>query len=138
MVTWWRRSKISPVFHSSSRRDSRSHVITRVISRKTNRRHMIGDRYDPTAERATLLVRTVDGILGTHTVCGFRMEREKACRDTAPGFSGRGDRESPGAEALRPGRQSTVARRAGGPARSSGDALVMGAERRGRVARGLG
>jgi hypothetical protein len=29
---------------------------------------MIGDHYDPTAARATLLVRTVDGILGTHSV----------------------------------------------------------------------
>jgi hypothetical protein len=54
------------VFHASSRRDSRSHVAIRVIRRKTNRRHMIGDHYDPTATRATLLVRTVDGILGTH------------------------------------------------------------------------
>jgi hypothetical protein len=40
---WWRRIRISAVFHASSRRDSRSHAATRVISRNTNRRHMIGD-----------------------------------------------------------------------------------------------
>jgi hypothetical protein len=38
-----------------------------VISRKTNRRHMIGDHHGRTAGRATLLVRAVDGILGTHS-----------------------------------------------------------------------
>jgi hypothetical protein len=45
-----------------------------------------------------------------------------------------GDRERPG----RPKREglSTVAGLAGGPARSSGDARVMRAERRGRVVRG--
>jgi hypothetical protein len=37
--------KISAVFHAFSRRDSRSHVITRVIRRKRNRRHMIGDHH---------------------------------------------------------------------------------------------
>jgi hypothetical protein len=66
----WRRIKISAVFHLSSRRDRRSHAATRVIRRKTNRRHMIGDHHGRTAGRATLLVRAVDEILGTHTPAG--------------------------------------------------------------------
>ena len=37
-----------------------------MIRRKTNRRHMIGDHYGRTARRATLLVRAMDEILGTH------------------------------------------------------------------------
>ena len=53
-VSWWRRIKISAVFHASSRRDSRSHAATRVIRRKTNRRHMIGDHHGR-AVGATLL-----------------------------------------------------------------------------------
>ena len=65
-ASWWRRIKISAVFHASSRRDSRSHAATRVIRRNTNRRHMIGDHHGRTAGRATLLVRAVDEILGTH------------------------------------------------------------------------
>jgi hypothetical protein len=40
---------------------------TRVIRRKTNRRHMTGD-HGRTARRATLLVRAMDEILGTHNV----------------------------------------------------------------------
>ena len=44
-ASWWRRIKISAVFHASSRRDSRSHAATRVIRRNTNRRHMIGDHH---------------------------------------------------------------------------------------------
>jgi hypothetical protein len=36
------------------------------MRRKANRRHMIGDHHGRTAGRATLLVRAVDGILGTH------------------------------------------------------------------------
>ena len=32
--SWWRKIKISEVFHASSHRDSRSHVITLVIRRK--------------------------------------------------------------------------------------------------------
>jgi hypothetical protein len=63
MASWWRRIKISAVFHLSSRRDSRSHAATRVIRRKTNRRHMIGDHHSRAAGRATLLVRAVDGIV---------------------------------------------------------------------------
>jgi len=65
-VSWWRRIKISAVFHVSSRRDSRSHVASRMIRRNTNRRHMIDDHHGPNAWRANLLVRAVDGILGTH------------------------------------------------------------------------
>jgi hypothetical protein len=49
-LSWWRRIKISAVFHISSRRDSRSPAATRVIRRNTNRRHMIGDHHGRTAE----------------------------------------------------------------------------------------
>ena len=69
-ASWWRRIKISAVFHASSRRDSRSHAASRVIRRNTNRRHMTGDHHGRSAERATLLVRTADGILGTHRPVG--------------------------------------------------------------------
>jgi hypothetical protein len=65
-ASWWRRIKISAVFHASSRRDRRSHAASRVIRRNTNRRHMIGDHHGQSAGRATLLVRAADGILGTH------------------------------------------------------------------------
>jgi hypothetical protein len=54
------------VFHVSSRRDNRSHAATRVIKTNTNRRHMVGDHHGRAAGRATLLVRAVDEILGTH------------------------------------------------------------------------
>jgi hypothetical protein len=37
-----------------------------VIRRNTNRRHVTGDHHGRTAGRATLLVRAVDDILGTH------------------------------------------------------------------------
>ena len=70
-ASWWRRIKISAVFHASSRRDSRSHAAIRVIRRKTNRRHMTGDHHGRTAGRATLLVRAVDEILGTHNSNGM-------------------------------------------------------------------
>ena len=43
-----------------------------MIRRKTNRRHMIGDHHGWMAARATLLVRAVDGILGTHRSCTSR------------------------------------------------------------------
>ena len=66
-ASWWRRNKISAVFHISSCRDSRNPAATRVIRRNTNRRHMIGDHHGRTPGRATLLVRAVDEILGTHT-----------------------------------------------------------------------
>jgi hypothetical protein len=66
-VSWWRKIKISAVFHVSSRRASRSHAVSRVVRRNMNRRHMTGDHHGLMAERATLLVRAVDGILGTHT-----------------------------------------------------------------------
>jgi hypothetical protein len=59
-ASWWRRIKISAVFHVSSRPASRSHAASRVIRRNTNRRHMIGDHHEPSARRATLLVRTVE------------------------------------------------------------------------------
>ena len=44
-ASWWRRIKISAVCHASSRRDSCNHEATRVIRRKTNRRHMTGDHH---------------------------------------------------------------------------------------------
>ena len=44
----------------------------RVIRRNTNRRHIIGDHHGRTAGRATLLVRAVDDILGTHRYCPGR------------------------------------------------------------------
>src|ERR1019366_8644472 len=69
-ASWWRRIKISVVFHVSSRRDSRSHAASRVAKRNRNRRHMIGDHRGRSAGRATLLVRAVDAILGTYTVGG--------------------------------------------------------------------
>ena len=65
-ASWWRRIKISVVFHISSRRDSRNPAATRVIRRNTNRRHMIGDHHGRTAKRATLLVRAMGELLGTH------------------------------------------------------------------------
>jgi len=37
-----------------------------VIRRKTNRGHMTGDHHGREADRATLLVRAMDEILGTH------------------------------------------------------------------------
>ncbi len=73
--SWWRRIRISAIFHASSRRDSRSHAVTRVIKRKTNRRHMIGDHYGPAAGRATVLVRAVDAILGTHRYATTQVTR---------------------------------------------------------------
>jgi hypothetical protein len=42
-----------------------------VIRRKVNRRHMIGDHHGRTAGRATLLVRAMDGILGTGRLQGL-------------------------------------------------------------------
>jgi hypothetical protein len=48
------------------RRDSRSHAAARVIRRKTNRRNMTSDHHGRTAGRATLLLRAMDEILGTH------------------------------------------------------------------------
>ena len=58
--------KISAACHASSRWDSRSHVVTRVMRRNANCRHMIGDHHGRGAGRATLLVRAVDAIFGTH------------------------------------------------------------------------
>ena len=66
-ASWWRRIKISAVFHASSRRDSRSHEAIRVIRRKKSRRHMSGDHHGWTARRATLLVTATEDILGTHS-----------------------------------------------------------------------
>jgi hypothetical protein len=62
----WRRIRISAVFHASSRRDSRGHVITRVTKRKTNRKHMTGDHHGRAVGIATLLLTATDEILGTH------------------------------------------------------------------------
>lgn len=62
-----------------------------------------------------------------------RMERGKACPDTT-GLVMAGEREHP--KRLNRKGVSTVAGHAGGPARSSAEALVIGVERRGRVIRG--
>jgi hypothetical protein len=67
---------------------------------------------------------------GVSLVCGCCTERGKACHDTAAPVVG-GERERP--EGWKPEGLSTVAWRAGGPARSSGEAPVMGVERRGRL-----
>ena len=64
-ASWWRRIKISAVFHLSSRRASRSHAASRVVRRNMNRRHMAGDHHGQTAGRATLLARAMDEIPGT-------------------------------------------------------------------------
>lgn len=66
-------------------------------------------------------------------VCGFRMERGKACPDTAPWVGG--EREYSKRQIRE--ELSTVAGRAGGPACSSAEPLVMGGKRRGRIVRGL-
>jgi hypothetical protein len=68
MASWWRRIKISAVFHASSRRDSRSHAAIRVIRRKTSPKNMTVDHHDRMPRRATLPVRAMDRILGTHRV----------------------------------------------------------------------
>jgi hypothetical protein len=53
---------------------------SRVIRRNTNRRHMTGDHHGRTARRATLLVRAVDAILGTHRVpCEMRAGNRRQC-----------------------------------------------------------
>ena len=64
-------------------------------------------------------------------VCCFRVEREKARPETSAPQGG--ERERP--KRRKPKGLSTVAGCAGGLARSSGEALVMGVERRGRVIR---
>jgi len=48
-ATWWRRIKISAVFHASSRRESCSPAASRLIRRNTNRRHVIADHHGRTA-----------------------------------------------------------------------------------------
>ena len=67
-ASWRRRIKISAVCHVSARRDSLSHPATRVASRNTNRRHMTGDHHGRSLSRATLPVRAVDAIPGTHNM----------------------------------------------------------------------
>ena len=64
-ASWGRKIRVSAIFHASSRRDSRNHVITRVIGRKPNRRHIIGDHHGRAARTATLLLTALDGILRT-------------------------------------------------------------------------
>ncbi len=61
-------------------------------------------------------------------LCGVRTEREKARVDTAAVAARGSALSSRNCEAL-----STEVTCAGGPARSSGEASVMGAERRGRT-----
>lgn len=66
-------------------------------------------------------------------VCGFRAEQEKARPDTSP-LVEVGERGRAPSGPYRKG-LSTDAGRAGGPTRSSDEALVIGVERRGRVVR---
>jgi hypothetical protein len=66
-ASWWRRIKISAVFHASSRWDSLSHAVTRVRRRKANCRHMTADHHGRASDGATLLIRALDAILGTHS-----------------------------------------------------------------------
>ena len=80
-ASWWRRIKISAVFHVSSRWDSRSHQNTRAVKKKANRRHMIGDHHGRAAGRATLLVTTVDGILGTYRSLRAKKQRKGLPQD---------------------------------------------------------
>ena len=47
---------------------SHPHPKQQRLVARTNRRHMIGDHHGRTAGRATLPVRAVDGILGTHNL----------------------------------------------------------------------
>jgi hypothetical protein len=79
-ASWWRRIKISAIRQASLRRDSRSHVAVRVTRRKTNRRHMTGDHHGQAAGTASLLVRAVDGILGTHKLGGGSAVRVRWAR----------------------------------------------------------
>ena len=76
--------KISAVFLISSRRDSRNPAATRVIRRNTNRRHMVSDHHGQTTGRATLLVRAMDEIPGTHRdVAGQCCVGRSVCMDIA-------------------------------------------------------
>ena len=69
--------------------------------------------------------------------CGFRAELGKAHADTAVLLralvAGGGGREGARTSGMTREALSTGAACAGGPARSSGEALVIGAERRGRL-----
>ena len=56
-----------------------SYTASRVISRNTNRKHMIGDHHGPTTARATLLVRAMDGILGTQNLRKVATECVSRC-----------------------------------------------------------
>jgi hypothetical protein len=82
-VSWWRRIKISAVFHVSSRRDRRDHAASRVVTRNMNRRHMTVDHHGGTAGVATLLVRAMDEILGTHRSRPGSVGRCGRCLNTA-------------------------------------------------------
>lgn len=55
-----------PQWITSSHRDGRNHVITVVIRRKTNRRHMISDHHGRVTGIATLLLTATDGNIGTY------------------------------------------------------------------------
>src|ERR1019366_6418199 len=70
----------------------RQHAASRMIRRNTNRRHMIDDHHGPSARRANLLVRAVDGILGTHRKV---TRTDRAGVEVGP--AGRSPQISPGA-----------------------------------------
>ena len=100
-ASWWRRIKISAVFHASSRRDSRSPGATRVIRRNTNRRHMIGDHHGRCAasnsagqrggrdSRHAQAVAVEPGqgqeVCGLDVIGGERIHRVTASGQTSPG-----------------------------------------------------
>ena len=48
--------------------DRRDHPASRVVTRNMNRRHMTADHHGRDGRIATLLVRAMDEILGTHLV----------------------------------------------------------------------
>jgi hypothetical protein len=49
-----------------------------------NRRHMIADHHARGTERATLLVRAVDGVLGTHSRRTRNQARSATCTHRLP------------------------------------------------------
>jgi hypothetical protein len=89
-ASWWRRIKISALRHAPSRWDSRSHVVTRVMRRKANRRHMTGDHHGRGVGRATLLVSR--GCDSRHAQAGTYGPRRSNC---SPRTSRRSPRLSP-------------------------------------------
>ena len=72
--------------------DSRSPATIRVITKKTNRRHMISDHHDQAASTATLLLTATDGVLGTHgrTATAQPAELTVLCGERDARYHGKG------------------------------------------------